>query len=236
MIMLNFFDILYPQKPYCISCNKRLKPNEYILCNECNGKIDVIKPPVCLKCGRELGFSYQSQTTCENCSKSHLHFVEARAYGHYNGALKKLIYEFKYKRRREVSKVLSKKMVKTINRLDWPKFDWLVPTPLHTKRQRERGFNQSELLAKEMSKGLKIPLFNGLVRVKYTEHQTLLDKSSREKNLEGAFDVIKKQDINGKRLLLVDDVYTTGATAEQCAKSLIKAGCRDVFVITCARG
>jgi len=112
----------------------------------------------------------------------------------------------------------------------------LSPTPLHVKRQRERGFNQSELLAREMSKVLETSLFNGLVRVKYTEHQTLLDKSSREKNLEGAFDVIKKQDINGKRLLLVDDVYTTGATAEQCAKSLIKAGCRDVFVITCARG
>ena len=72
-------------------------------------------------------------------------------------------------------------MVKTINRLDWPKFDWLVPTPLHVKRQRERGFNQSELLAREMSKVLETSLFNGLVRVKYTEHQTLLDKSSREK-------------------------------------------------------
>ena len=108
--------------------------------------------------------------------------------------------------------------------------------PLHPKRLRERGFNQAELLARVIARYTDIPVFNGLIRVKHTEHQTLLDKAHRKKNLAGAFMINKASKLLDKTVLLVDDVYTTGATASESSKTLLEAGAKAVYVLTCARG
>lgn len=228
-----FLDILFPPKPYCLLCGNRLGNTESIICENCKNKIEPLTEPLCGKCGKPLktGFLF-----CNDCQNEHHAFVQARSYGRYDGVLKQLIYEFKYNGRQELAEILGQMMFSLLKEISWPDFDYLVPLPLHAARQRERGFNQAYLLTKVLARKSKIPVFNGLKRVKPTEHQTFLDKSFRKKNLEGAFKVVKNSKIHDKTVLLIDDVYTTGATTGECSKSLLEAGAKAVYVMTCARG
>ncbi|WP_213974799.1 ComF family protein [Tepidanaerobacter acetatoxydans] len=233
-IITNFFlDILFPPKPYCLLCGNKLANTESIICENCKSKIEPLTEPLCGKCGKPLktGLLF-----CNDCQNEHHAFAQARSYGRYEGALKQLIYEFKYNGRQELAEILGQMMFSLLKELSWPDFDYLVPLPLHAARQRERGFNQAYLLTKVLARKSKIPVFNGLKRVKPTEHQTFLDKSFRRKNLEGAFKVVKNSKIHDKIVLLIDDVYTTGATTGECSKSLLEAGVKAVYVMTCARG
>jgi ComF family protein len=117
-----------------------------------------------------------------------------------------------------------------------PDFDVLLPVPLHSSRLREREFNQSLLLADRLHRRLGVPLsYGNLVRLRDTQPQTELSRAARLKNLRRAFAVLHPEEVDGKRLLLVDDVFTTGTTVNECAKALRKAGAADVFVCTLAR-
>jgi len=112
----------------------------------------------------------------------------------------------------------------------------IVPVPLHIKKLRQRGFNQSAILARALKKKWRIPLnYFLLKRAKFTLTQTGLDKKEREKNIKGAFEVTSAKDVKDKNIILVDDVYTTGATVNECAKTLRKAGAKDVAILTLAR-
>ena len=173
---------------------------------------------------------------CQDCKEDYHTFVQARSYGRYEGILKQLIYEFKYHGKQEIAVILGDLMFDTLKQLPWPKFDYLIPLPLHSKRQRERGYNQAYLLAKVLARQSGIPIFCGLTRVKPTEHQTLLDKALRKQNLKGAFKTVNCRKIHNKTLLLIDDVYTTGATSGECSNILVEAGAKAVYVLTCARG
>ena len=228
-----FIDLLFPPKPYCLLCDNKLTGIESIVCEDCKNEISPLTEPLCIKCGRPLE---KRESFCHDCQREHHAFVQARSYGHYEATLKKLIHEFKYRGKQELAEVLGNMMFYVLKQLSWPEFDYLVPLPLHVKRQRERGFNQAYLLTKVLSRESKIPIFQGLTRVKPTQHQTLLDKSFRKKNLEGAFRIVENRKIHGKIVLLVDDVYTTGATAGECSKCLLEAGAKAVYVLTCARG
>lgn len=232
-------NLLFPQKPHCIGCNQRLATGESFLCASCERKLEAIFPPVCSKCGRPLAIKKGLSgvgSLCMDCRNIRHYFVQARAYGHYDGVLKKLIYEFKYRRRPEMAEFLGDKMHSIIKSLGWPCFDWVIPVPLHKKRLAQRGYNQSKLLAAVIARRSGIPLHDGLIRIKPTEHQTLLDKRLRWKNLQDAFKALDKTKIEAKTILLVDDVYTTGSTADACTKTLLLAGADKVFVLTCARG
>ena len=115
-------------------------------------------------------------------------------------------------------------------------YSLIIPVPLHVKRLRERGFNQSLILARVIGEKQKIPVnFSLLKRHKFTSTQTGSNKKERKQNIKGAFEVTDKKEINGKNIILIDDVYTTGATANECAKTLIKAGAQKVSVLTMAR-
>lgn len=241
-ITKSILDVLFPPRPYCIVCSGKLKTGERFLCGECEKKMVAIKPPLCKKCGRPFWGHYEesgpfaSQFLCGDCRSQRHYYVEARSYGHYEGVLKHLIHEFKYRGRRDLSKYLGGRMVSTLKTLGWPEFDCAVPVPLHIKRERERGYNQAALLADVLGREANLPVCRALVRVKPTEHQTFLDKACREKNLTGAFAAAGGVNLKGKTVLLIDDVYTTGSTADECSRSLLNAGAAKVFVLTCARG
>jgi len=233
-------DLLFPQKPFCISCNALLRSGESLICSNCAAKLTPITPPHCTKCGKPLGEGMSSADhppkICSDCREADHRFIQARSYGQYEGVLKQLIFEFKYRRRPEIAGFLGKKMTETLENLQWPSFDYIVPVPLHRERLGERGYNQALLLAKVVSKNTGIPISCCLVRKKATEHQTLLDKRLRRQNLEEAFNADLRADLSGKRILLLDDVYTTGSTADACTNALIYAGAKEIYVLTCARG
>jgi len=246
-------DLLFPRQPNCLVCNSILEPGKALICPSCENKITPIGPPLCRKCGRPFivpgltaaagrdfsasGFSKsRGYHLCTDCRAKEHYFIEARSFGHYEGVLRQLIHRFKYGGRRELAEFLGGRMVQTLQHISWPAFDYIVPVPLHIKRERERGFNQAYLLACVVNRHTGTPVFRGFIRTKPTQHQTLLDKTLREQNLLGAFKVTDKSSIKGKTLLLIDDVYTTGSTVDECSRTLLDAGAQNVFVLTCARG
>jgi len=163
-------------------------------------------------------------------------FAQARSFASYEGTLRLLIQRLKYDGYRPLAKPLGRFLAEAVQRLDPQSFDVLVPVPLHRRRERRRGFNQAALLAAHVSKAQKIPLAaSDCVRVRDTPPQTGLRAAERRKNVAGAFHVPEPQRIRGKRVLLVDDVLTTGATAHACAQALRDAGAQGVWVATLAR-
>jgi ComF family protein len=157
-------------------------------------------------------------------------YARVIAYGLYEGVLKEAISRFKFYGLRRLSRPLGG----LLPNLPIPEADAIVPVPLTAKGLRQRGFNQSLLIARVVSKKTGIPLnIDTLFKIKETPPQVGLSASERHKNLAGAFEV--KGDLKGKRILLVDDVVTTGATAAACSKALLKAGAQEINVLTIAR-
>jgi ComF family protein len=147
------------------------------------------------------------------------------------------IHKFKYGRSISLGDALGSFMADfSFPDFDQAEYSLLIPVPLHVKKLRQRGFNQSLLLARALGKKYKLPVnFSLLKRSKFTLTQTGLHKNEREKNIKGAFIVTDKEKISGKKIILIDDVYTTGATINECAKTLIKAGAEKVAALTLAR-
>ncbi|TYP50910.1 ComF family protein [Thermosediminibacter litoriperuensis] len=226
-------DALFPESPFCAVCGSRLPQGERLLCGSCRDKMEPVSPPVCVKCGRPLDWE---NAVCADCTGKDRYFVEARAWGVYRGVLKQVIHLYKYRGERRLSEFIGLKMLEALERQNWPSFDYLAAVPLHPERERERGFNQSLLLADVISSKTGIPVFRGLLRARPTEHQSLLEKRCREANVAGAFAVKDGSTIKERTLLLIDDVYTTGSTADECSKALLKAGAAGVYVLTAARG
>lgn len=153
-----------------------------------------------------------------------------------DGTIRQAILLFKYGGRLSLGRHLGRLMVEVADRLLDPReFDLLIPVPLHPKREQERGFNQATLLAKEVGRGCGLPVGRRLLRrVRATEAQRGARKE-REANVKGAFRVDRPEKVNGRRVLLIDDVFTTGATVSECAKALMAAGAAEVAVYTLAR-
>jgi ComF family protein len=163
-------------------------------------------------------------------------FAQARSFASYEGTLRALIQRLKYDGYRPLAKPLGRFLAEAARRLDRQSFDVLVPVPLHPRRERGRGFNQAFLLAAHVSRVRKIPLAaSDCVRVRDTPPQTSLRAAERRKNVAGAFHVPKPERVRDRRVLLVDDVLTTGATAHACAQALRDAGAAGVWVATLAR-
>jgi ComF family protein len=174
---------------------------------------------------------------CGNCLESKPYFSLARAVASYETLILDAIHQFKYGRNISTGAALASFMAEfSFPDLDFTDYSLILPVPLHIRRLRERSFNQALILAKSIGKKYLIPVnFSLLKRRKFTLTQTGLDKKEREKNIRGAFTVTDNAKIEGKNIILVDDVYTTGATINQCAKTLIKAGAGKVAVLTLAR-
>jgi len=155
----------------------------------------------------------------------------------YDDELKGLIHRFKYKGKTVLANIFSRLMIGYIK--DNPEItevDLVTVVPLHKERLKEREFNQSFLLADTISKEYSLALTNTLGKMRRTRHQNELTKGERLKNLKGAFSVLREADITGKRMLLIDDVMTTGSTLGECAKTLLNGGAKSVKCFTLARG
>ena len=155
------------------------------------------------------------------------------SYGSYEGSLRKLIHLFKYDKIYSLARPLAGFLARVLPREE--RFDAVVPMPLHWRRGWERGFNQSELLAREIAKKWNVPLQRSVRRVKSTAPQAGLTNAKRRVNVAGAFAVRKNVRLDGARVLLVDDVLTTGATAAACARALKRAGAAHVALLALAR-
>jgi ComF family protein len=178
-------------------------------------------------------FPLDAAGLCALCRRGLRGFDAAYCYGAYEGALRELIHLFKYARVRPLERRLGAWLVQALP-LD-ERFDAVVPVPLHWRRQWERGFNQSELLARAAARRCGVPVRRALQRVRSTRPQAGLSNSARRENVGAAFHVPARMRLEGLSVLLVDDVMTTGSTATACARALKRAGARRVALLTVAR-
>ena len=179
-----------------------------------------------------------STFTCVNCSERHFDFDCAVAAYRSRGVVRELIHRFKYNRELYLRHPLADWLLTSLEdtRIASRPFDFFVPVPLHPTRLREREFNQSEILARMLGARTGVPVINCLQRVRQTMTQTRFDRNERMENLRNAFEARKISLVQGKHLLLVDDVLTTGSTVSECARVLMRAGAASVRVVTIARG
>lgn len=230
-------DLIYPN--CCLVCKNKVSTadRQQVICAGCWDKIEQNLPPFCARCGRHLTAEALEKNACLNCSKLNFNFERAFSPYKYTGTIKKLIHEFKYSGNDYLGKPLGKLMHAFIRDYQLPieHFDFLVPIPLHKNRQREREFNQAEILSQEIAREFnKKVLTNTLMRIKPTKTQADLNFQERCQNVEKSFGVTKPELIKNTDLLLIDDVLTTGATASQAAKCLKEAGARKVLLLTLA--
>jgi ComF family protein len=237
----NFLDLIYPPRcPVCgaFLCDEETShEEESSFCRACCRSFLPVGSPFCPICGRPFKAGNPVDHVCEDCLRRRPFFKEARAPYIYEGSLMTAIHEFKYGAKSFLAKplgLLLSSFAKTW--LEANEGLLLMPVPLHPRRLRERGFNQSLLLAREVAKALNADLdFLSLKRIKYTKPQTGLGSEERSRNVRRAFQVLRREAVKGRRIVLVDDVATTGSTLNECARALKKAGCREVFCLTLAR-
>lgn len=224
-------ELIFPIK--CPVCLKTLNDPEKLICKECYMRLKFTKEPICKRCGRPL--KDETAEFCEECEKSAVKRYYEKGVSllvHDEGA-KKILYDLKYSNIRENIKFLAREFVRKKYRevLDW-NAEALIPVPLHKKRYQTRGFNQAELFAKELGRYFKIPVDSRILqRQKATTPQKELDKKKRKKNIENSFK-ISDNIVKYKCAILVDDIFTTGATINECAKMLRKSGVERVYFIT----
>lgn len=229
-------NVIFP--PQCLGCAEILHPHgRQLFCSACKEKIKFITGNLCPVCGTTFSNSPAESHLCGNCLKNKPYFSCARAVFSYETIILEVIHQFKYGNNISVGARLASLMADfSFPDVEFTDYSLIMPVPLHIKRLRERGFNQSLILARALAKKWLIPLdFSLLKRHKSTLTQTGLHKTERKQNIKGAFEVSDKNKIAGKNVLLIDDVYTTGATINECAKTLIKAGAQNVTVLTLAR-
>lgn len=189
-------------------------------------------------CSQPFGGALDPGFRCMNCGDRVLHFDFATSPYRSRGVVRDLIHHFKYNKQFHLRHLLARMLCEGFSeaRVQALGVEGLVPVPLHPAREREREFNQAEVLASLASKRLGRPMIDALRRVRYTLTQTHFHREERFGNLEGAFALRRGAEIAGKNLALVDDVLTTGSTADACARVLKEAGASAVVVITVARG
>jgi len=197
-----------------------------------------IERPRCDTCSQPFDGSIDGTFTCANCLDRHYHFDCAVSAFRSRGIVRNMIHRFKYHREFRLRHPLADWLEASLQdgRITSGPFDCFVPVPLHPSRQREREFNQAEVLARILAKRTGYPVLDCLRRVRNTTTQTRFDRNERMENLRNAFDLRKNTSVQGKHLLLIDDVLTTGSTVDECSRVLRKAGAASVRVITVARG
>jgi ComF family protein len=221
------------------------------LCSACATDFQPAGSPLCCRCGAVFTAFDGEDHLCENCMRAPRHFYQARAVGIYEGALKQLIQDFKFHGKIHLAEPFGLLMLHVFYNMYAQKTpedtipNSLVPVPLHARKHRMRGFNQALLLADRCVKLRSRLTASGspsmetdrtmLLRCRWTKSQTGLNKNRRKSNIEGAFRVDFPERAAGKHILLVDDVYTTGATVDECARILTHAGAARVDVLTLAR-
>lgn len=222
-------EVLYP--PRCPFCNEVQVVGGKKICEKCLVELPKRKPPFCMKCGKPI--EKEEQELCVNCRNRMPEFDKAYPMLLYRKGVPEALARFKYKNDRQIGKIIIQELGKeTMAELKRLRIDGIVPVPMYWKKEKIRGYNQAYLLAKEMGKVLERPVYkNYLLRTVSTVAQKDLSQGERKKNIKKAFK-IGKNVVELNHILLVDDIYTTGATASACARVLKEAGVGKVYV-TC---
>jgi competence protein ComFC len=217
-------DLVYP--PLCAGCGSK----GVRWCPTCQQGIRFVTPPVCECCGREQ----DTTGLCPWCKSSRPHFTSLRSWGYFEGPLREAVHALKYRRDLGLGEVLSRALIHILGEAVWP-VDLIVPVPLGVARLKERGYNQSGLIARPLAweTGLRYSP-RALARVRETRTQVGLSLDQRKENVRGAFQASSNL-VAGRNVLLVDDVMTTGSTLEACAVALLQAGAMKVYGLTLAR-
>jgi len=229
-------DVLFP--PRCQSCGRTADDLTVgLFCPACAGEIRYITPPVCPACGAPGPTGQAADQLCGDCHREPKPFAVARSVAVYAGGLLRAIHDFKYRRQPGLGRGLGRLITdNNYAGIDPEGFDVVIPVPLHVRRLRERGFNQSLLLARTVATACGIPVdFLSLRRVRDTPPQTLMGRKERQANIRGAFAVARRDRLRDRKVLLIDDVYTTGSTLAECARALLDGGAARVGVLTLAR-
>lgn len=228
-------DLLFPKR--CVVCDDPMPLGRRYYCKDCKNKIIYVKEPVCIKCGKELSKDTQKEycTDCEN--KQHDYYMGRAALDY--GSIADSIFRFKNKGRQEYSVFFGRTIYETQKQfLNLIKPDVLVPVPIHPKKLSQRGYNQAELIAKELSKLSNIPVNSNLIlRTKNTKALKELGVNERQNNLKKAFK-LGTYDVKLKTIVIIDDIYTTGSTIDEISRTIHeKIDCEIYFLtITIGRG
>jgi ComF family protein len=211
---------------------------EGFVCVQCWQKVRFIKAPFCKRCGLPYDGDIHTAFECGNCREVELHFSAARSAVLAGELMLGIIHRYKYQRALWFEPFLADLLVReAVPELARGKWDMIVPVPLHPAKRREREFNQAERLGEHLSRATGIPMNMGLLeRVKPTQTQTQLGRKERAENVRKAFKMRVGRKLDGESVVLLDDVFTTGATTSACARVLRSAGAEDVCVWTVARG
>lgn len=225
-------DLVYP--PCCVLCRDRVFDDRRVICDDCGSGLMSIDAPYCERCGHPLDTPVAS---CPACVGRTFYFDGACSGFEYNRPVQDLIHQLKYRNRPGVGRFLGSLLAKRVEREPgMAHITGVVPVPLHPLRKRERGYNQSAHIARGISEGTGIPVLeNVLARNRNTPTQTSLSPEARMANVEGVFEIGGVEAVRGAAVLLVDDIFTTGATVNGCARVLLRAGARRIFVLTVAR-
>ncbi len=228
---------IYPE--WCRLCDKqRAIPSEGYVCRDCQARAEFIEPPFCRRCGQVFKGEITNTFECSNCRDLELHFHFARSAVIARNPVLEAIHRFKYDRDLCLEPFLAGLLIRQaaplLRNAGWHR---IVPVPLHVKKQRDREFNQAARIARCLSRATGIPLDNRLLRrVQPTRTQTKLTREERIANVRRAFALCSEVRLDGQRIVLIDDVLTTGATTSECARVLRVAGAAEVCVWTIARG
>ncbi|MGN1267747.1 MAG: double zinc ribbon domain-containing protein [Dorea sp.] len=223
---------LWPE--ICPFCGKIHK---YGICPDCRKKIEKLRvvEPRCMKCGKPV--RYKEQEYCHDCMHTRHFFDRGLSAWLHKEPVNLSIYQFKYNNQREFARYYAQEIWNRYQDIirSWA-VEFIIPVPLHKKRRRNRGYNQSAILAKELGRLLKIPVGEKAVRrIRYTDPQKKLDHRKRKANLEHAFRMGKIPE-NVKKVLLIDDIYTTGNTIDAVSCELKKSGVEKVYFLTISIG
>jgi len=241
-VLKSLIDLIYP--PRCPVCQEFLQDQNTLkdgqdlpFCQACFSDFTEIKSPICSLCGRPFSDGVEQDRVCEDCLRKRPSYDIARAPYLYDGALMTAIHELKYAQRSHLADSLGSLLASFAQ--SWIgelKGCLIMPVPLHPRRLRARGFNQSLLLAKCVAREIGAELdFLSLRRTRFTKPQTELSSEERKKNVRKAFEVLKPEVVKGRTIVLVDDVATTGSTLNECAKALKRVGADGVLCLVLAR-
>lgn len=225
-------DLLFPRR--CPVCGGVAMPKGRLICPACLKQLSFISSPACMKCGKEIGS--RDQEYCADCIRRKKSFERGFALLNYDSRAAASMAAVKYHNKREYLDFYARAAALRFGKqFRQAGIQVIVPVPVHASRLKTRGFNQAAVLAERLSAELEIPWEELLIRVKKTDPQKSLGSAERLKNLRGAFEAEQKAG-KWERVLLVDDIYTTGSTAEICSRALLKTGVKQVFVFAVCIG
>lgn len=233
----NLRHLLFPLRcPFCdgVLYSSIFAPQN-LICPSCQAKAQYVKEPVCKKCGKPL--RDERQEYCYDCGRQERAFVQGKALWIYEGAVKQSIYRFKYHGRQEYAYYYGKELVKEYHQwIERCRIEALVPIPISKRRLRQRGFNQAERVAREVSRRTGIPVYkNLLIRVRDTKAQKELNDRERKNNLKRAFKT-ETNKVQLNHILLIDDIYTTGSTMNEAACELKRSGIGEIYCLSMSIG